>query len=295
MAAFMGTTNELLETANQYGLKKLANPVAVTLGLAASAGCFIGLGFVFYITVMTGSQTLPWGISHLLGGVVFSLGLVLVVICSGELFTSSVLSIVPYSRGLCRFFRLLQHWGLVYLGNMLGAFFLVILVMLGGLYQLDNGQWGATLLATAQHKIHHDFIQAVVLGMLCNLMVCLAVWMSFSSKDPLTKSALLIMPVALFISTGFEHCVANLFLLPVAYCLVQWAPESFWLATNLQAAQFADLTIANIVFSNLIPVTIGNILGGACMVGLGYQKLLGSTAASSATNNKITANGNTRL
>lgn len=268
----------MLEQAQSYGQGKLAKSSAQVLGLAISAGAFIGLGFVFYATVMTGNGDLPWGLSRLVGGLVFSVGLILVVICGGELFTSSVLTVIPWCRRHSATTRVLKNWGLVYLGNAIGALGLVALVMLGNLYALADGQWGLTVLKLAQHKLHHPPLQAIALGVLCNLMVCLAVWMTFSADNGLAKAVLVMLPVALFISTGFEHCIANLFLVPLAIAILQWAPDAYWLSLGLDAGQFFDITLANFIGHNLLPVTLGNILGGALIVGLGYQRVLGTPA-----------------
>ncbi|MCG6527968.1 formate/nitrite transporter family protein, partial [Vibrio parahaemolyticus] len=145
----------------------------------------------------------------------FSMGLILIVICGGELFTSSVLSSISWANKQISFGKMLSIWGKVYVGNFIGAMFLLALVSAAGLYQLDHGQWGLNALNIAQHKLHHTMLQAFALGVLCNLLVCLAIWLTFSSANAMTKAAMTIMPVAMFVSSGFEHCVANMFMVPL--------------------------------------------------------------------------------
>lgn len=240
----------------------------MTLGLAIMAGAFIGLAFLFYITVTTGSADAGWGLSRLAGGLAFSMGLILIVICGGELFTSSVLSSISWANKQISFGKMLSIWGKVYVGNFIGAMFLLALVSAAGLYQMDAGQWGLNALNIAQHKLHHTLVQAFALGILCNLLVCLAIWLTFSSANAMTKAAMTIMPVAMFVSSGFEHCVANMFMVPLGIVIANFAPETFWTSVGVSASQYADLNVGHFITANLIPVTLGNIVGGAVLVGL---------------------------
>lgn len=261
---------EMMKQAELYAVGKTAKPTRTTVALAVTAGIFIGLAFVFYLTVTTGGSELGWGLNRLLGGLAFSLGLILVVICGGELFTSTVLSAIACANRQITPRRMLGTWGKVYAGNFLGAMLLLALVTMAGLYQLDGGQWGLNALNVAQHKLHHQPLQAFALGILCNMLVCLAVWMTFCSANMMTKMAMLILPVAMFVSTGFEHSVANMFVVPLGITIQHLAPASFWLDLGVNPNQYADLTLSNFVFANLIPVTLGNIVGGGVLVGLGY-------------------------
>jgi len=264
------TPAEMMVEAEKYASAKAKKSTGTILGLGAMAGLFIGLAFVFYTTVTTGSSAagVAWGLSKLAGGIAFSLGLILVVICGGELFTSSVLSILAWANKEISSIKMLSIWSKVYLGNFLGAMLLLLLVTGAGLYESGNGQWGLNALNIAQHKLHHTFIQAFTLGILCNLLVCLAVWLAFSSHNAFTKAFMTILPVALFVSTGFEHCVANMFMIPLGITIHAFAPETFWTTVGIDASHYADLTIANFIFKNLIPVTLGNIVGGAILVGM---------------------------
>ncbi len=262
------TPSEMMGQAEQFALGKTQKRPATVLGLAIMAGAFIGLAFLFYITVTTGSSGLGWGPSRLFGGLAFSMGLILIVVCGGELFTSSVLTCIAWANRQISAGQMLATWGRVYAGNFIGAIALLLLVAAAGSYQLDGGQWGANALAIAQHKLHHSWLQAFALGVLCNLLVCLAIWLTFSSSNPLTKAALVILPVAMFVSSGFEHCVANMFMVPLGIVIHATAPAEFWLQTGLNPAAFNDLTLVNFISNNLVPVTLGNIIGGAVLVGM---------------------------
>ncbi len=259
---------EMMAEAEKFALSKSNKTSSMTLSLAIMAGAFIGLAFLFYITVTTGSAGAGWGLSRLAGGLAFSMGLILIVICGGELFTSSVLSSISWANKQISFGKMLSIWGKVYVGNFIGAMFLLALVTAAGLYQMDSGQWGLNALNIAQHKLHHTLIQAFALGILCNLLVCLAIWLTFSSANAMTKAAMTIMPVAMFVSSGFEHCVANMFMVPLGIVIANFAPESFWASVGVPASQYADLNIGHFITANLIPVTLGNIVGGAVLVGL---------------------------
>lgn len=259
---------EMMAEAEKFALSKANKTSSMTLSLAIMAGAFIGLAFLFYITVTTGSAGAGWGLSRLAGGLAFSMGLILIVLCGGELFTSSVLSSISWANKQISFGKMLSIWGKVYVGNFIGAMFLLALVTAAGLYQMDSGQWGLNALNIAQHKLHHTLIQAFALGILCNLLVCLAIWLTFSSANAMTKAAMTIMPVAMFVSSGFEHCVANMFMVPLGIVIANFAPESFWASVGVPASQYADLNIGHFITANLIPVTLGNIVGGAVLVGL---------------------------
>lgn len=253
---------------------KIQNAARKTLGLAVCAGLSIALGFAFFVTATTGMETAPWGLSRLVGGAVFSLGLIVILVCGGELFTSAILGCVPLANQRVDLTRLLRNWGLVYLGNLLGALALAGLVLAAKLHELALGRWGINVLDIASHKLHHDFTSAVALGILCNVMVCLAVWMSYSTRRPGEKALLVILPVALFVSTGFEHVVANMFIVPLALGIVHTADASFWQLAAQSSSAYEGITLQNFVVYNLVPVTLGNIIGGL-LVGLGYWSLFG--------------------
>ncbi|MBV7316870.1 formate transporter FocA [Shewanella sp. NIFS-20-20] len=266
--------------AQQYGYAKVVKSPKQSMGLAMFAGAFIALAFVFYITVTTGAGDAPWGLVRLAGGLAFSLGLMLVVICGAELFTSTVLSTLSFAEKRVTASQLLGCWARVFFGNFIGASMMLVLVLMAGMYQLDHGQWGLNALSIAQHKIHHGWWQAFALGVLCNMLVCLGVWMTFASRDPLTRAVLLMLPVAMFVSSGFEHSIANLFMVPLGIAIAEFAPVSFFQNLGIHAADYHDLTLVNFILNNLIPVTLGNIVGGGVIVGLGYWLIEQASAES---------------
>lgn len=265
---------EMTASAKEYGYHKVVKNPRMSFMLAIAAGMFIALAFIFYTTVTTNSG--GSGLVHLAGGLVFSMGLILVVLCGTELFTSTVLSLISRVNGEVSTTALLSCWIRVYLGNMVGSLFVVLLMMGAGMYLSNNGQWGLSALHLAEHKVSHTFLQAFTLGILCNMMVCLGVWLTFSCKSALGKAMLMILPVAMFVASGFEHCVANMFMIPMGIAIHYFAEPSFWTAIGMNSQQFSDLTVSNFITSNLIPVTLGNIVGGAIVVGLGFWTIFKS-------------------
>ncbi|QUN07183.1 formate transporter FocA [Shewanella yunxiaonensis] len=283
--------SEHLQNVIASGEGKVNKPSIFRFIQAIYAGFFIGLAFVFYVTVTTGSSDAHWGAVHLMGGVVFSLGLILVVLFGMELFTSTVLSAVAWAQGRVSFSRMLSCWIEVYVGNAVGALVLVGLVCAGGLYMTDGGQWGLNVIGIALHKVHHTWSQAFVLGMMCNIMVCLAAWFAYMSKDVGTKALLMVMPVALFVATGFEHSIANMFMLPLGIAFKHLLPADLLLSHGYTAEVLEALSFNHIVSSNLIPVTLGNIVGGAGFIGLGIwatEKASGAQDAKVAESEKAT-------
>ena len=261
---------EVAKVAENTGVYKATKHPLTTFFLAITAGVFISIAFVFYITSTTGGAALPFGVVKLIGGVCFSLGLILCVVCGADLFTSTVLIVVAKASGRITWMQLAKNWLNVYIGNLVGALVFVVLIFFAGMYMTAEGQWGLNLLQTADHKMHHTFIEAVCLGILANLLVCLAVWMSYSGRSLMDKMFAMILPVAMFVSSGFEHSIANMFLIPMAIAVRDFASPEFWTAVGSSAENFPHLTVMNFITDNLIPVTIGNIIGGGLLVGLTY-------------------------
>ncbi|AMG58110.1 formate transporter FocA [Pantoea vagans] len=260
----------MAKVAEDAGIYKATKHPFTTFFLAINAGVFISIAFVFYITATTGSGAMPYGIAKLIGGICFSLGLMLVVVCGADLFTSTVLIVVAKASGRINWGQLARNWINVYAGNLAGALFFVALMWFAGQHMVANGAWGLNVLETADHKMHHTFIEAVCLGTLANLLVCLAVWMSYSGRSLTDKLVVMILPVGMFVASGFEHSIANMFLIPYAITIRDFATPEFWQAAGTTAAQFHSLTVSNFILHNLIPVTIGNIIGGGVLVGLTY-------------------------
>ncbi|MDG6453965.1 formate transporter FocA [Glaesserella parasuis] len=235
---------------------------------AITAGAYISIAFVFYATIQVGAGELPWGVAKLIGGVVFSLGIIMCVVFGAELFTSTTMTIVAKASKRISLAQMFKNWFVVYGGNFIGATFIVLLVWFSGEIMAANGQWGLTILKTVQHKLHHTWIEAFSLGIFCNLMVCIAVWMAYAGKSLTDKAFIMILPIAMFVASGFEHCVANMFMIPMGVLIHGSASPEFWTAIGVDPSQFADLTMANFVVKNLIPATLGNIVGGAFFIGM---------------------------
>ncbi len=258
--------------AEALGISKVSKSRWQSFYLAITAGAFIAIAFVFYTTVTTGSAGMLYGLVKFVGGIAFSLGLILVVVCGGELFTSSTLTLIARANNHISTSQVLKHWLVVYVGNALGAVFLVLLIWLAQQHLVNSGAWGINAMSIAQHKVHHNFSQAVALGILCNMMVCLAIWMAFACKSVTDKVIVMLLPISMFVASGFEHCIANLFMIPLGIIIKTFASAEFWSLTNSSPELFADLTFTNFIVNNLIPVTIGNIIGGA-LIGLAYWQI----------------------
>ena len=239
--------------------------------LGLTAGGYIALGFVFYITSQVGAAEQGWwGGARVLGGIAFATGLVLVVLTGAELFTSSTLTLTARASGRITWAQLLSNWGIVYIANFLGALTMVALVYLGGTWHNANGRWGAVVLNTSLAKVQHHFLEAFTLGVLCNLMVCLAVWAAYSGRTTTDKILAVTMPIALFVAAGFEHSVANMFMVPLGLLIKDTAGAGFWRGAGLSEADYAELTWPDFLLHNLAPVTLGNIVGGGVMIGILY-------------------------
>jgi len=192
----------------------------------------------------------------------------MVVVCGSELFTSSTMTTVARASGRISTFQMLRNWVVVYCGNFVGAIFIVLVIWFSGQTMAANGQLGLTILNTAQHKIHHMWFEAFCLGILCNIMVCIAIWMTYAGKTLTDKAFIMILPIALFVASGFEHSVANMFMIPMGIVTAHFSSPEFWQAINIDPQQFADLDLYHFVVKNLIPVTLGNIVGGGCCIAL---------------------------
>jgi len=239
----------------------------VVLGLLA--GAFVALGALFMTVVLTGADELPWGVARLLAGLVFSLGLILVIVGGAELFTGDSLMIVACASGRITPGALLRAWSLVYAGNIGGAVGTAALVFLAGQHGFGGGAVGETALAVASAKAALPTFKLFFLAVLCNVLVCLAVWMSFGARSATDKVMVIVPPIAAFVAAGFEHSIANLYLLPFGLAVKAWAGPEFWAAIGKDAADYAELTAAN-ALHNVAVATIGNLVGGSLMVGAVY-------------------------
>jgi len=262
------TPPEMLEKASSIGEVKAHSSIRKLIPLSILAGTYIAYGAIFASVVATGmSGVWPYGIMKFMQGIVFSLGLILVVVGGAELFTGNVLMVIAWAQKKISLLSLLRNWLIVYLGNFIGSLVIVFLVLAAGLYKFADGSLGSVMLSIANAKVQYSFLQAVSLGILCNILVCMAVWMAYSGRSASDKILSIILPIALFIAAGFEHSVANMYIIPLGI-LMKTFDSGFVASTNLDLSQ---LTWGVFFIKNLLPVTIGNIIGGGFFVGILYS------------------------
>ncbi len=241
------------------------------LALAVLAGAFIAMGAVFATTATAGAGgEMPFGIIKLMGGLTFCLGLILVIVAGAELFTGNNLIVMAWASRKVSTWQILRNWGLVYAGNFVGSIVTAGLMFFSGQYIFGGGAVGLNALNIAAAKVEFGFIQAILLGIFCNALVCLAVWLCMSARTTTDKILAIIFPITAFVAAGFEHSVANMYFIPMGLFIKSGAPSVFWESIGKSAADYASLTWGNFFIANLIPVTIGNIIGGVFMVGLAY-------------------------
>jgi formate/nitrite transporter len=242
-------------------------PAATVFVLAVLAGAFIALGAIFATTVAAGGSDLPYGVVRLLTGLAFSLGLILVVVAGAELFTGNNLIVMAWASRRVSTGHLLGNWGLVYAGNLVGAVATAGLMYLTRQYTFGDDAVGRTALSIAAGKLELGLLQAFVLGAFCNALVCLAVWLSYGARSAADKILAVVPPIAAFVAAGFEHSVANMYFVPIALFV---KGDGDWVGSTSGLPDTAGLTWGAFVFENLVPVTIGNVAGGALMVGAVY-------------------------
>jgi len=257
---------EMAARVTTAGVAKANLPFVPTFALAVLAGAFIAFGAMFYTLAVTGSD-LGFGPTRVLGGLVFSIGLILVVVGGAELFTGNNLIVMAWASQQVTLAGLLRNWVIVYAGNFVGSVATVILVALSGTLDIGGGTVAVTAVKIAAAKTQLPFLEALVRGVLCNTLVCLAVWLAFAAHTVPGKVIAVIFPVTAFVALGFEHSVANMYLIPAGI----WAAgdPAVVSATGLGAQAMAGMNPTGFA-ANLLPVTVGNILGGSILVALVY-------------------------
>ena len=238
--------------------------------LSMMAGIFIALGAVFYTFVIHDS-TLSIGLTKLIGGLVFSLGLILVIITGSELFTGNTLIVMAYVSRKISLQQLLRNWGIVFTGNLVGSLMVVYLMLLTGQWTAGGAGVGAQALLIANVKVNLTTVEAISKGILCNILVCLAVYLCFSGRSVTDKILAIIFPITAFVALGFEHSIANLYFIP-AGLLLKHSPEVLAATKEMLGSvpDLSNLTVFGLIFYNLLPVTIGNIIGGTIFVGIAH-------------------------
>jgi formate transporter len=260
---------EMARRAEEVGARKAAMDGVAAFTLAVLAGAFVAFGGVFATTALAGAGPIPWGAIRVLAGVAFSVGLILVVVGGAELFTGNNLIVMAWASGRVSTWALLRNWLIVFAGNLLGAGAIAALVYLGGTHRGGGGAFGATALAIAHAKVQLGFTQAVALGVLCNTLVCLAVWLTLSARTTADRVLAIVPPISAFVAAGFEHSVANMYFVPLGLLITRLDPL-FAATAGAPAPSSPALTWSAFLGRNLLPVTIGNVIGGAVLVGLVY-------------------------
>ena len=261
------TTGEILEKVSDSGIAKAEGKTLRLLIWALLAGAYIAFGAqasqMVSFNLLADPDSL--GVGRLVSAAVFPVGLMMVVLCGAELFTGNCLMIIGVLDRKIRISGMLRNWVLVYLGNFLGALLVVALMKSTGLWETGSGLLGASVIKTAQAKVQLSFGQAFVRGILCNWLVCLAVWMSTGARETVSKIFAIWFCIGLFVISGFEHSIANMYFIPAGIA----AAADSGLA-QLAGCDVSVLTVGNFLVKNLLPVTLGNILGGGLFVGMVY-------------------------
>jgi formate/nitrite transporter len=257
---------EMAERAENVGVKKASLDFWSMFILAILAGAFIGLGAEF-ATLVTTDSGLSFGMNKLMGGLVFCLGLILVVVAGAELFTGNNLIIMAWVNGKLTLGQLMRNWVIVYFGNLVGSLITVLLMYLTKQWTFSSYHVGATALNIANSKVNLGFSEALARGILCNALVCLAVWLCLSGRSVIDKILAIVFPITAFVASGFEHSVANMYFIPMGIMLK--GEEQILEAAGKVASDLSNLDLLGFV-GNLLPVTIGNIFGGGFMVAAVY-------------------------
>lgn len=273
---------EMATRAEYLGVRKAEMPAFTMLMLSVLAGAFISLGAIFATTVAAGGMSvtaadgvvafstgLPYGLTRLLTGLVFCLGLILVVVGGAELFTGNNLIVMAWASGKVSGRALLRNWVIVYAGNFFGSIATAVLMFFSKQYTFGSDAVGITAIKVAIAKCELGFVQAIALGVLCNALVCLAVWLTYSARTTIDKIVSIIFPVTAFVAAGFEHSVANMYYIPYALLIKDFDPD-YVAKVGEKVSNLEALTWKAFFINNLIPVTIGNIIGGAVLVAAIY-------------------------
>ncbi|MFC2008342.1 formate/nitrite transporter family protein [Chloroflexota bacterium] len=254
------------ERTEAVGITKAKLNILTTILLGILAGVFIGLGAML-CTVVTTDAGLGFGLTKLLGGLVFCLGLILVVLAGAELFTGNCLLVMSWMSGRINLTHLLRNWGLVYFANLAGALSLVGLMFYSNQWVFSSYGIGANAMLIANAKVNLTFGSALARGILCNALVCLAIWLCFSARTVTDKILAILFPITAFVAAGFEHSIANMYFIPMGILLA--GQPAVLSAAGVTAEGVANLSWMGFV-GNLVPVTIGNIIGGGILIGAVY-------------------------
>lgn len=247
--------------ATKIGVGKATSPWVAVFVLGILAGSYIGFGGLLSLVVTFDmAERLGIGFTRFMSGAVFSLGLMLVVIAGAELFTGNNLMVSSVLQREITFSTMMKRWGLVYFANFVGSIFLALLFYLSGIWKMGDGALGKYAVLVAMRKVSLPFMEALFRGIGCNWLVCLAVWMALASRQVIGKIFAIFFPIMGFVAIGFEHSIANMYFIP----------SGIFLAPHYDAGILKELNWFSFFVKNLVPVTIGNIIGGAVFVGMSY-------------------------
>ncbi|EYE89189.1 bidirectional formate transporter [Fervidicella metallireducens AeB] len=259
------TSAEICEEGINVGIKKTKSFSTQTLILSILAGVFISLGA---FTASTASHNIEnYGVAKLVSGAIFPVGLILVIICGGELFTGNTLMVAALSDKKITISKMLKNWVIVYIGNFIGSFIIAFLIFNTGLLDANSGKLGGYVLKIASTKSSLSFRQAFSSGILCNILVSVAVWASYAARDVVGKIFAIWFPVMAFIVSGFEHSIANMYYFTIA--LLAKNNINYIKMSHITAEKLAKIDITHAI-NNIIPVTLGNIIGGSIIIALSY-------------------------
>jgi len=250
---------EIAARVETIGVAKARFPLLSMVMLSVLAGAFIGLGALYFVLVKS-DASLGFAAKQVLGGLVFSLGLILVVVAGAELFTGNNLLAMAWADGKISTRELLRNWAIVCIGNFVGAAGLALIVYLSRHPEMNNGAIAREYVAIAAAKVSMPFWTALFKGVLCNVLVCMAVWMAMAGRSVVDKAVAVVFPICAFVAAGFEHSIANMYLMPLAMLLQQGSG-----AAGTAAVSWTGMA------GNLLPVIAGNLVGGSVLVGLTYH------------------------
>lgn len=259
---------EIARKIDQHGIEKSKMGFLPTLILAILAGAFIGLGGI-YFNFSTAQITINVLFTQIIGGLTFSLGLILVVIAGAELFTGNNLMIMSLVGKKISSLKLIRNWIIVYVGNFIGSILIAYLLYLTNVWSINGGDFAIRAISIANHKVNLDFSNAFFLAILCNILVCLAIWLATSGRSVTSKILAIIFPISAFVALGFEHSIANMYFISFALILLEDPSIHGILQQSGISVDLSNLNMTGF-FKNLLPVTLGNIVGGSIFIGLAY-------------------------
>jgi formate/nitrite transporter len=269
---------KIAQAATKKGEKKAGLDAPVLSVLALLAGVYIAFGGLFFYVALAGAEGMAFGPSQVLAGVVFSLGLILVLVGGAELFTGNTLLVVAWAEGRAGFGPVLWALAIAWVMNFVGSVAVAALAFAAGVHEAGSGAVGAAALQVTQRKSELGLGTALASAILANMLVCLAVWLAFGARSAADKVLVIVPPIAAFVALGLEHSVANMSLMPFGWMVHAWAGPDFWAEAGLNPANFAAIGLNGLV-ANLVPVTIGNVIGGVIVGGAYWFAYLRPKAA----------------